>query len=81
MNDQQRCDIIKNLGWKALQYIVNGKPEIIKTDAFCAIAFWVKGIECEYFFNSSPPLLRIVEPDKECPDFDFLLQEITYELA
>lgn len=81
MTEQQRYDIVSKLGHKALIYVSNGNPQIIETQAFSAVAFWVRGIECEYFFNTSPPLLRIVETDKECPSFDFLLKEITYELA
>lgn len=81
MNQQQRYDIIQTLGHNALVSINNGNPELIETDAFSAIAFWVRGIECEYFFNTSPPLLRIVETDKEVSNFDQLLEEITYELA
>jgi hypothetical protein len=81
MNQQQRFDIIQTLGHKALVSINNGNPELIETETFAAVAFWVNGIECEYFFNTSPPLLRIVETDKEVSTFDQLLSEITYELA
>lgn len=79
LNRKQRTDILTNLGTDALHEILVGSPEIVPE--IDAVVFWYRGLECEYYFDTSPPLLRIVESDKEVFSFDQLIQEITYELA
>jgi hypothetical protein len=81
MTDQQAQDILQTLGHNALKTIKKGNPEIVNCGLFQVVNFWVNGQECEYFFDTEPPLLRQVESDKEFTNFNQLLSEITYELA
>lgn len=82
LTTQQRQDILQNLGNDALHEILVGSPEIVTVvTENDAVVFWYRGLECEYYFDTSPPLLRIVESDKEVTSFDQLTQEISYELA
>ena len=81
MTQQQTQDILQALGQHALETIKKGKPEIVDCGLFQVVNFWVNGQECEYFFDTEPPLLRQVEADKEFNTFDQLLEEVIYELA
>jgi len=81
MNTQQSQDILQTLGQHALEAIQKGNPEVVDCGVFQTVTFWINGHECEYFFDTEPPLLRQVEADKEFSNFDHLLQELTYEMA
>lgn len=76
LNRKQRTDILTNLGNDALHEIIVGSPEIVPE--IDAVVFWYRGLECEYYFDTSPPLLRIVESDKEFTSFDQLTEESVF---
>jgi hypothetical protein len=81
MNQQQTQDILQTLGHNALETIKKSSPQVVDCGLFKLVNFWVSGQECEYFFDTEPPLLRQVETDKEFANFNQLIQELSYELA
>lgn len=77
LTTQQRQDILQNLGTNCLREILIGSPEFIPE--IDAVVFWWRGLECEYYFDTNPPLLRLAETDQEFTSFDQLVTEVTCE--
>lgn len=71
----QSQDILQALGKDALNAIKNGNPEHVPD--LDLIVFWYRGLECEYYFQTEPVLLRLVEAEMEFNSFDDLVEEIT----
>lgn len=71
--------IKKQLGKEALKTIMEGSPEFIGNELYGQVIFCYQGQECEYYLDTSHPLIRQVEADKEFTDFQDLLDEIDGE--
>lgn len=76
MTESMQKLIKKQLGKEVLKTIMEGSPEFLGNEFYGQVIFYYRGQECEYYLDTSPPLIRQCESDKEFTDFQDLLDEI-----